>query len=730
MKNFQDTLRAHRGPIFVLFVFCMMVSFSFLAARGMLHTSAAPVQGFNPGNIISDAVMGNHNSMTKDDIQRFLTAKNSCKNTDYNQYLKLKAAYPQHEWHFANGHFVCLSEELFGDGTTIGSGQTAAEIIYQAAQDYKINPQVLIVLLEKEQSLISDTYPNYRQYRSATGYGCPDTAPCDQEYYGFKNQVRKAAEMFRTVLDGGWSNYPAGKTSYIQYNPTASCGGSMVYIENRATSALYRYTPYQPNAAALAAGSGTGDICGAYGNRNFYIYFTNWFGSTQLEIPTAKYQVIPEGEYTIVSGATYDTAITAAGNTNGSNIATSKRSGQKNQLWKVQYHSDDHTYSFINAASGKALDLDGQSTKDGSNIHLYDSNSTCAQRWYVVMNSDSSKTLLSACSKTAAVSVESKNNNVQVSYNNDKSTQHWYFVPNAALADGLYNIVAGTNNQLYLDIANGVAALINGSNVQIYENNNTAAQKWQIKYNAKDGTYSIINPNKDLVLDVVDGGTSNGSNVQMYSSNDTPAQKWYILPQNNGYVIASAKSGRVLDIANGGHSSGANVQIYESNQTKAQTWSFKQTTSAQQVVDGVYEIVAGTNSQKALDVDGGVAHAKSGTNVQIFGRNQTDAQKWRITYNKTSDTYSIINITSELSLDVYSGSLGNGANIQVFAPNQTAAQRWRIVKNTDGSFTITSAKSGLALDIDSGGKHDGANVQQFSTNFTPAQKWQLVKVNN
>lgn len=164
------------------------------------------------------------------------------------------------------------------------NGESAAHIIWQAAQDYNINPQVLIVLLQKEQSLITDTWPNSRQYQTATGFGCPDTAPCDAQYYGLKNQVRQAANLFRTVLNGGWSNYPAYTTKYIQYNPNAACGGSNVYIENRATSALYRYTPYQPNAHAMSGGSSSAyPQCGAFGNRNFYSYFTDWFGSTQTD---------------------------------------------------------------------------------------------------------------------------------------------------------------------------------------------------------------------------------------------------------------------------------------------------------------------------------------------------------------------------------------------------------------------------------------------------------------
>ena len=266
-----------KGGLFVAGVFAAVFLFVFLAGRYKLsgETEAANLDNFDPGYIISDYAMGNYTSMTEAEIQAFLSSKVSCSRGE-GYYNYLTAAYPGFTWHLKDGHIVCLPEELFGSGETIGTGETAAHIIWQAAQDYRINPQVLIVLLQKEQGLITDDYPNTRQYRSAMGYGCPDTAPCAEEYYGFRNQVRKAAELFRTVLDGGWTNYPLGE-NYIQYNPSWDCGGSMVNIRSLATSALYRYTPYQPNAAALAAGYGTGDGCSAYGNRNFYHYFEDWF---------------------------------------------------------------------------------------------------------------------------------------------------------------------------------------------------------------------------------------------------------------------------------------------------------------------------------------------------------------------------------------------------------------------------------------------------------------------
>lgn len=296
----------------VLGVFVAVFLFSFLAQRFRNNddVDAASLAGFDPGYIISDWQMGNYNSMSESEIQAFLTAKNSCANRDYSLYQRLSTN-KNYTWHWKDGHFVCLSEELFGDGEVIGEGETAAHIIWQTAQDYHINPQVLMVLLQKETSLITDPIPNNGDYRKATGYGCPDTAPCSSQYYGFKNQVRRAAALFRTVLDGGWTNYPLGN-NYVQYNPNAACGGSVVNIRSLATSALYRYTPYQPNAGAIAAGYGTA-YCGAYGNRNFYLYFEDWFGGItnagvwyRMETPRylkTKQEVDYIGEYLSNSGA-------------------------------------------------------------------------------------------------------------------------------------------------------------------------------------------------------------------------------------------------------------------------------------------------------------------------------------------------------------------------------------------------------------------------------------------
>ncbi|MFE6734216.1 LGFP repeat-containing protein, partial [Microbacterium sp. NPDC057741] len=177
---------------------------------------------------------------------------------------------------------VSRPADTYCKGYTGAANESAARIIYRVSQSCNINPQVLIVMLQKEQGLVTHTWPSDWRYNAALGQGCPDTAPCDPKFVGFFHQIYGAARQMNLYMEGKYFTwYAPGKTWSILYNPNSACGSSPVYIANKATSALYYYTPYQPNAAALRAGYGEGDSCSAYGNRNFYNYFTDWFGSTQ-----------------------------------------------------------------------------------------------------------------------------------------------------------------------------------------------------------------------------------------------------------------------------------------------------------------------------------------------------------------------------------------------------------------------------------------------------------------
>lgn len=53
------------------------------------YTKANQLADFKPGNIMSDFVMGNHNTMTEAQIQSFLKSKNHCNNRNIAEAKKI-----------------------------------------------------------------------------------------------------------------------------------------------------------------------------------------------------------------------------------------------------------------------------------------------------------------------------------------------------------------------------------------------------------------------------------------------------------------------------------------------------------------------------------------------------------------------------------------------------------------------------------------------------------------
>jgi len=180
---------------------------------------------FNPNNIISDSDLTDKNAMTSEQIQRFFVNNRSTL-ADY------KTSDP---W---------------------GNTKTAAQIINDAAKYYTISPKFLLVTVQKEQSLVTDTTPNQYQLDWATGYGvcdsCSTSDPAIQQYRGFFNQINWAARRNRYYIEtaGQW-NFKVGLTYTID--------GESVYMSNQATVNLYTYTPH------------------IHGNYLFWSIWSRWF---------------------------------------------------------------------------------------------------------------------------------------------------------------------------------------------------------------------------------------------------------------------------------------------------------------------------------------------------------------------------------------------------------------------------------------------------------------------
>ena len=197
-----------------------------------------------------------------------------------------------------------------------------------------------------------------------------------------------------------------------------------------------------------------------------------------------------------------------------------------NQWWQVAGNPDG-TYSFFAYTSGLALDLSGGSAVNGQKVWLYTSNGTKAQRWNLVLASGQDEEAMAT-----------------------------------SLQEGVYHLVSAASREgsltpLVVDVQSGSTRI--GANVQLYSDNSTIAQRFQLVVN-DDKTVTFRNIQTGHVLDLVGGSAWGGGNVQMYASNGTAAQRWVpYLNDDGSYSFRSVASGLALDAASG--SSGANVRV-------------------------------------------------------------------------------------------------------------------------------------------------------------------------
>jgi len=316
-----------------------------------LPAQAADLRAFDPGFIISDALFYDSGTMSAAAVHSFLVNKGSSCHAatgstclkDFRQATSTRAADSR-----------CTR-------TYAGAGsETAAQIIAKVGVACGINPQALIVMLQKEQGLVTATAGKTALvYQKAMGFGCPDTAACDAKYYGFFNQVFSAAHQYRNYAMSPTSyGHRAGMVNQVRLHPNAACGTSAVYIRNQATASLYNYTPYQPNGAALAAGYGTGDSCSAYGNRNFWNYFTDWFGPTTQRPPVGSFDALTTSPGVIsVRGWAVDPDTTASINVHvyvdGKATTALTAAGSRPDVGRIYRRGDNHGFSgAVGAADG------------------------------------------------------------------------------------------------------------------------------------------------------------------------------------------------------------------------------------------------------------------------------------------------------------------------------------------------------------------------------------------
>lgn len=244
-----------------------------------------------------------------------------------------------------------------------------------------------------------------------------------------------------------------------------------------------------------------------------------------------------------------------------------------------------------------------------------------------------------------------------------------------------------------------------------------------------DGTYIILSAkNTAVAVEVAGASDASGANVRLWTRNDSDAQKWSVTDYGAaGAQIACALSGRCLEVANNKIANGTNVRQWEDNNSHAQRWDIEADGKTVTVGAASYStyVLKSQGTAFAMDVSGG--NAQSGTNIQLYSVNNSDAQRFIfIPIEVLSDggTYKIVSAVAEdMVLDVQGASTANGANVMLHPSNDGSNQRWIAQKNDDNTLTFIGAGSQKAMDDKGAGTKPGSNIQIYATNYSTAQSF-------
>lgn len=205
---------------------------------------------FNPNNIVTDSAVEDYNSLTAEEIRDFANAQGGTLDTYIDPENKMPAYY----------------------------------IIWQTAQEFRINPKFILTMLQKEQSLVTDSEPTQNQYSWAVGYSCYGGV-CLDKYKGFTRQIigmaNKIMNSYFADLNSKGKhrgNFFCTFTKWCIGYPKETQDQQLIIPENKATAALYTYNPYRGGTIL------NGGKIGA--NYNFWKIWNRWFAQSAVLRPT------------------------------------------------------------------------------------------------------------------------------------------------------------------------------------------------------------------------------------------------------------------------------------------------------------------------------------------------------------------------------------------------------------------------------------------------------------
>lgn len=503
------------------------------------------------------------------------------------------------------------------------------------------------------------------------------------------------------VLDNDNRNVSNG-AAVLQYDSTGAL--NQRWIVQREGSGLSIRSAIDPSYCIDLAGGGASNCTKAE------MYRYNGGANQRFSLVSTNIAPVSESEdfgfegwYEIspVADSALCVDIFNASSDNGAKSLLYNKNSNLNQLFKLEYKNG--FYRLISASSGKALELKDGSVIPGVPAQQKTISDSMSQKWKITKNQDCSYSFVCAANGLTLGSAE-VGSDVALSGRDGGSGESTSFCLTKRtdlLKEGVFKIAYGQDRSKVVDIDN--ASRADGANALIYSSNSNLNQKWKIKLvSGMENTYTFESLCSGKYLSV------SGSNVVQSSFSDgSREQMWTPVDINAGAVVLqNVATGKVLDVEGSSSSNGTNVQVYERNNSSAQKFVFEPT---ELVKTATYVFHSGANYGQVVDLNN--ASTQDGATVTTWTSNNGGNQKWNLSGNGDG-TYRISNAANGKVLDVSGGTVSDGTRVAQYSWHNGLNQKWYVAYDKEGGFVFESAQNrDVVLAVGSPSPSDGASIR-------------------
>lgn len=355
----------------------------------------------------------------------------------------------------------------------------------------------------------------------------------------------------------------------------------------------------------------------------------------------------------------------------------------------------------LNADLSLCLDLKNASTSDNNPIQLYECNESGAQNWIY----DGYQTALRYKSSiTKCATVNESSYYVSIGQCAESHNQWWTMdgaatTPSFGANPSTRRITMNAQSDKCIDIKSANTA--NKTNIQLYNCNETTAQKWFF-----NGAQIKMYDHQDKCLDLSNGNTGDGTNIWLYSCSANNSNQNWIYDGLTQAIRLQKQPDKCLDIDDTNLASGANLQLKTCNGGTTQQFNI---TPATEVLFGSINNVK--NSTQCIDLS--TDNYSNGTNIQTNTWDESTTQYWYVQNNQIKLAETPFYCFALTKLNAVSGD-----NIHLWECKDQDNEKWYYDGFTQMFRTKTDPKYCLTA--------DGTNIElNTCTTGNTNQQWKV-----